>query len=93
MMNIKELLERRLLFFTGKGGVGKSTVVAGMALEAAKAGKRALIVEFVVAGKDIKQAIKSGSGAVIGLLSGTVVKFVLALVMVLVFVSAIFFLF
>jgi len=40
-----ELLQRRLLFFTGKGGVGKSTVAAAMALLAARHGKRVLVVE------------------------------------------------
>jgi anion-transporting ArsA/GET3 family ATPase len=40
-----ELLERRLLFFSGKGGVGKSTVTAAMALLAAQQGKRVLVVE------------------------------------------------
>ena len=32
--------------FTGKGGVGKSTVVAGLALEAARRGRRPLVVEL-----------------------------------------------
>lgn len=40
-----DLLDRRLLFFTGKGGVGKSTVAAATALLAASAGKRVLLVE------------------------------------------------
>jgi len=40
-----DLLGRRLLFFTGKGGVGKSTVAAAMALLAAERGKRVLVVE------------------------------------------------
>ena len=40
------LLDRRLLLFTGKGGVGKSTVVAGLALESARRGRRPLIVEL-----------------------------------------------
>jgi len=40
-----DLLERRLLFFTGKGGVGKSTVTAATALLAAQRGKRVLLVE------------------------------------------------
>ncbi len=40
------LLERRLLLFTGKGGVGKSTVVAALAVEAARRGMRPLIVEL-----------------------------------------------
>jgi anion-transporting ArsA/GET3 family ATPase len=39
------LLDRRLLFFTGKGGVGKSTVAAATALLAARIGKRVLLVE------------------------------------------------
>jgi anion-transporting ArsA/GET3 family ATPase len=40
-----DLLGRRLLFFTGKGGVGKSTITAGMALLAADHGKRVLVIE------------------------------------------------
>jgi anion-transporting ArsA/GET3 family ATPase len=40
-----ELLDRRLLFFTGKGGVGKSTITAATALLAAERGKRVLLVE------------------------------------------------
>jgi anion-transporting ArsA/GET3 family ATPase len=39
------LLDRRLLFFTGKGGVGKSTVTAATAVLAAGQGKRVLLVE------------------------------------------------
>ncbi len=39
------LLGRRLLFFTGKGGVGKSTVTAATALLAAERGQRVLVVE------------------------------------------------
>jgi anion-transporting ArsA/GET3 family ATPase len=40
-----DLLDRRLLFFTGKGGVGKSTVAAAMALLAADHGRRVLLVD------------------------------------------------
>jgi anion-transporting ArsA/GET3 family ATPase len=40
-----DLLARRLLFFTGKGGVGKSTVAAATALLAAEQGQRVLVVE------------------------------------------------
>ncbi len=40
-----DLLDRRLLFFTGKGGVGKSTVAAATALLATARGKRVLLVE------------------------------------------------
>jgi hypothetical protein len=39
------LLDRRLLIVTGKGGVGKSTVTAALALLAARAGKRVLVCE------------------------------------------------
>ena len=40
-----DLLDRRLVFVTGKGGVGKSTVAAGLALLGAQRGKRTLICE------------------------------------------------
>jgi anion-transporting ArsA/GET3 family ATPase len=39
------VLDRRLLFFTGKGGVGKSTMAAATALLAADVGKRVLVIE------------------------------------------------
>jgi len=42
---VSGLLDRRLLFFTGKGGVGKSTVTAAAALLAAERGKKVLLVE------------------------------------------------
>jgi len=40
-----DLLDRRLLFVTGKGGVGKSTAAAALALLAATRGKRTLACE------------------------------------------------
>jgi anion-transporting ArsA/GET3 family ATPase len=40
-----DLLDRRLLFVTGKGGVGKTTVAAALALLAATRGKRTLVGE------------------------------------------------
>ncbi len=39
------LLDRSLVFVTGKGGVGKSSVTAALGLLASKAGKRTLICE------------------------------------------------
>jgi anion-transporting ArsA/GET3 family ATPase len=43
---IREPLTRAVQFFTGKGGVGKSTVLGALATAAARAGKRPLIVEL-----------------------------------------------
>jgi anion-transporting ArsA/GET3 family ATPase len=39
------LLEKRLIFVTGKGGVGKSTVSAALGVAAARAGKRTIVCE------------------------------------------------
>jgi anion-transporting ArsA/GET3 family ATPase len=41
-----DLLDRKLLFVTGKGGVGKTTVSAGLALVAAGQGRRVLACEL-----------------------------------------------
>ncbi|AKU92036.1 ArsA family ATPase [Vulgatibacter incomptus] len=43
---MEHLLDRRLVLVTGKGGVGKSTVSAALALVAARAGKRAVVCEI-----------------------------------------------
>lgn len=40
-----ELLDRRLLFVTGKGGVGKTSTAAALAVLAASQGKRTLVCE------------------------------------------------
>ena len=48
------MLERRLLFVTGKGGVGKTTVAAAVAELAAATGKRVLVCEM-----DAKGALAS----------------------------------
>ena len=45
-MTTPNLLDRKLLFVTGKGGVGKSTVAAALALLAAEQGKKTLVCEF-----------------------------------------------
>ena len=40
------LRDRRLLYVTGKGGVGKTTVAAAIGLAAAKAGRRTIVCEL-----------------------------------------------
>jgi anion-transporting ArsA/GET3 family ATPase len=43
---VPSLLDKRLLIVSGKGGAGKSTAAAAMAVAAARRGKRVLIVEI-----------------------------------------------
>ncbi len=47
---IRELAHRRLVVVTGKGGVGKTTVAAALALASARSGQRTLVCE--VSGKE-----------------------------------------
>jgi anion-transporting ArsA/GET3 family ATPase len=42
---LPDLLDKRLLFVTGKGGVGKTTVAVALGLRAAAAGKRTIVCE------------------------------------------------
>jgi len=44
LLTMQGLLEREVLFFGGKGGVGKTTCAAAMALTASRSGKRVLLV-------------------------------------------------
>ncbi|HXQ90535.1 MAG TPA: ArsA family ATPase [Acidimicrobiales bacterium] len=53
------LLDRRLLFVTGKGGVGKTTVAAGLALYAAEHGRRTLVCEVDAKG-DVADYFETG---------------------------------
>lgn len=45
MLEISQLINRKLLFVTGKGGVGKTTVAVALGIIAASLGKRTLLVE------------------------------------------------
>lgn len=51
------LLDRRLLFVTGKGGVGKTSIAAGLALLASQRGKRTLVCEIDAKG-DLAEAFE-----------------------------------
>ena len=44
MMSIRPLLDREVVFFGGKGGVGKTTCASASALAASRLGKRVLLV-------------------------------------------------
>ena len=43
---VPDLLDKRLVFVTGKGGVGKSTVSIALGLAAASQGKRTIVCEI-----------------------------------------------
>ncbi|MBW3579582.1 MAG: ArsA family ATPase [Actinobacteria bacterium] len=53
------VLDRRLLFVTGKGGVGKTTVAAALGLLAAREGRRTLMCEVDAKG-DLTAAFEAG---------------------------------
>ncbi len=54
------LLDRRLVFVTGKGGVGKTTVAAALGLHAARTGRRTLVCEIDATGA-LASAYETGS--------------------------------
>jgi anion-transporting ArsA/GET3 family ATPase len=55
-------LDRRLVFVTGKGGVGKSTVAAALGLIAARSGRRTIIAELARR-DDVWRVLGAGAGA------------------------------
>src|SRR6266550_4991116 len=44
-MATSRMFDKRLVFVTGKGGVGKTTVAASLGLAAARSGKRTIVCE------------------------------------------------
>ena len=44
--HVVDLLDRKLVFVTGKGGVGKTTIAAALGVLAASKGKRTLLCEM-----------------------------------------------
>ena len=46
-----DLLDRKLIFVTGKGGVGKTTIAAALALLASERGKKTLLCEVDAKGR------------------------------------------
>jgi anion-transporting ArsA/GET3 family ATPase len=56
------MLDRRLLFVTGKGGVGKTTIAAALAVLAAREGKRVLVCEVDAKG-DLADVLEAGPTA------------------------------
>jgi anion-transporting ArsA/GET3 family ATPase len=56
---VPELFDKRLLFVTGKGGVGKSTVSIALGLAAAERGKRTIVCE-VASQENASRMFKKG---------------------------------
>jgi anion-transporting ArsA/GET3 family ATPase len=55
------LLDKRLVFVTGKGGVGKTAVAAALGTVAARRGKRTIVAE-VAQRDDVHRALDGGEG-------------------------------
>lgn len=60
-----DLLQRRLVVVTGKGGVGKSTVAAALAVVAARRGKRVVVAEVGRRG-DVLSILDPAASALLG---------------------------
>src|SRR5687768_2408298 len=59
MSTTQHLLDHKLLFVTGKGGTGKTTISAGLALLAAQQGRRTLVCEVDAKG-NLADAFETG---------------------------------
>src|SRR5688572_31088549 len=64
-MVLDELLAKRLVILSGKGGVGKSVVGAALAVAASERGKRVLLVEVEAAHEAARYLGGRASGGVI----------------------------
>jgi anion-transporting ArsA/GET3 family ATPase len=60
---VRDLLAKELVVVTGKGGVGKSTVAAALAMAAAREGRRVIVAE-VAARDDVSRALAADGGGV-----------------------------
>jgi anion-transporting ArsA/GET3 family ATPase len=60
---VHDLLAKELVVVTGKGGVGKSTVAAALAMAAAREGRRVIVAE-VAARDDVSRALAADGGGV-----------------------------
>jgi anion-transporting ArsA/GET3 family ATPase len=59
---VADLLDKRLLFVAGKGGVGRTTVAASLGLLAARRGKRTIVVEVAKQERVSKSFRHAGAG-------------------------------
>jgi len=55
---VVDLLDRKLLFVTGKGGVGKTSIASALAVLAASHGRRSLVCEVDAKG-DLASAFET----------------------------------
>jgi anion-transporting ArsA/GET3 family ATPase len=60
---VSALFDKRLVFVTGKGGVGKTTVAAALGLAAARAGKRTVVCEVARQERMSRAFHREGVGA------------------------------
>ena len=57
---MKPLLDRSLVFVTGKGGVGKTTIAGAVGLLAASQGRRTLVLDTSGASRRLRELFGAG---------------------------------